>query len=135
MSSSNTTKTPFGVHLMLDAYDCDIAKLRDANVIYEVLDKLPTLVGMTKMTKPYIVFTEGNDKKDPGGWSGFVLIEESHVSIHTFVRRKFFTFDLYSCKEFDTEKAIDYLKKTFNTNDVEYSIEQRGKRYPDENVE
>lgn len=135
MPSDKTKKTPFGMHLMLDAYECDSAALKDANTIYEVLDELPTLIGMTKMTKPYIVFTEGNNKKDPGGWSGFVLIEESHISIHTFVRRRFFTFDIYSCKEFDTDKAIEYLKKRFKTNDVEYSIENRGKRYPEENLE
>ena len=120
---------------MIDGYNCAKQPLEDANLLYKMLDTLPTTIGMTKMTKPYLVFTEGNNAKDPGGWSGFVLIQESHVSIHTFVKRKFFTFDLYSCKEFDANIAIDYLKKMFKTDEMDISIEERGKKYPSENLE
>ena len=135
MASSNSKKPLFGMHLMLDGYGCAKEPLADANILYNLLDKLPEKIGMTKMTKPYIVFTDGNNEKDPGGWSGFVLIEESHISIHTFIKRKFFTFDLYSCKEFDTEIVIKDLKKLFKTSDVEFSVEERGKKYPTENLE
>src|ERR1700730_10959875 len=68
---------PFGLHLMFDAYDCDPNVLDDANLLYDLLDNLPPKLGMRPMIKPYIVRTPGNDKRDPGGWSGFVLIEES----------------------------------------------------------
>jgi len=37
-------------------------------------------------------------KKDPGGWSGFVIIAESHISIHTFPARRFVSIDVYTCK-------------------------------------
>ncbi len=135
MASSSSKNPPFGMHLMLDGYDCDSKPLSDANVVYNLLDKLPEKIGMTKMTAPYVVFTEGNNERDPGGWSGFVLIEESHISIHTFVRRKFFTFDLYSCKEFDEKIVVKYLKSLFKTKDIEYTVEERGKKYPDKNLE
>src|SRR3989344_3263678 len=100
---------------MMDAYDCDKKVLDDANLLYKLLDELPTKLGMRKMIKPYIVSTEGNNAKDPGGWSGFVLIEESHISFHTFVKRGFVTIDIYSCKQFDTEIAVEYLKKFFKS--------------------
>lgn len=133
---SQKTKTiNFGQHLMFDAYHCQSDILADANRLYQLLDKLPTELGMRKMIKPYIVATEGNDKKDPGGWSGFVLIEESHISFHTFVKRKFVTLDIYTCTTFDTEKAVAYLKDFFKTSDVEYDVEIRGKRYPADNLE
>lgn len=135
MSSKSTKSPSFGTHLMLDGYNCAKEPLENANILFELLDKLPGKIGMTKMTAPYIVFTEGNDKKDPGGWSGFVLIQESHISIHTFVKRKFFTFDIYSCKDFDTQIVIEHLKELFKTDDLEYSIEERGKKYPSENLE
>ncbi len=135
MEIPSSKHPPFGMHLMVDGYNCASGPLKDANVVYELLDTLPEKVGMTKMTAPYIVFTEGNDNKDPGGWSGFVLIQESHISIHTFIKRKFFTFDLYSCKEFDHETVISNLKKLFKTDDIDFSIEERGKKYPKENLE
>lgn len=126
---------PFGPHLMLEAYNCPPEVLNDANLAYKILDELPEKIGMNKLIKPYVVFAEGNNSKDPGGWSGFVIIQESHISLHTFIKRRFVTIDVYSCKNFDTDFAIEYFKKAFKTNDVEFIIEQRGKRYPNENID
>lgn len=135
MAKTSKKTTPFGLHLMIDAYDCSSDALKDANVIYKILDELPIKLGMNVMTKPYVVRASGKMKKDPGGWSGFVMIEESHISIHTFPKRRFLTADIYSCKAFDTEVAIAYFKDIFKTRDTEIMIESRGKRYPEENVE
>lgn len=134
MSKQQETIT-FGLHLTLEAYHCNKEILDDANKLYKLLDELPTFLEMHKMIKPYIVATEGNNLKDPGGWSGFVLIEESHISFHTFVKRKFVTLDIYSCKEFDINAAVEYIKKFFKSDDVEYNVEKRGLRYPAENID
>lgn len=125
---------PFGMHLMFDAYDCDPNVLDDANVLYDLLDGLPGKLGMKPMIKPYVVKTPGNDKRDPGGWSGFVLIEESHISFHTFVKKKFVTVDIYTCKAFDAKLAAKELKQFFKTDDAEIIVETRGKKYPSKNL-
>jgi S-adenosylmethionine decarboxylase len=130
----NKKNKPFGMHLMFDATNCDVKVLDDANLLYELLDKLPKTLKMRAMIKPYIVRTPGNNKHDPGGWSGFVLIEESHISFHTFVKRRFVTLDIYTCKDFDTTLAIKTLKDFFKTKTVETSVEIRGKNYPEENI-
>lgn len=126
-------KRPFGLHLMIDAYQCDERVLSDVKALYNFLDKTPEKVDMKKMTKPYLVTTPGNGGHDPGGWSGFVIIEESHISVHTFVKRKFVTIDLYSCKTFDTKKVINEVKKVFKTKDLEVYEQVRGKKYPGRN--
>ena len=131
---SDNKQIPFGIHLMFDAYDCDVKSLEDANLLYNLLEKLTKDLGMKPMIKPYIVRTPGNDKRDPGGWSGFILIEESHISFHTFVRRKFVTVDIYTCKSFDTDLAIKELKEYFKSEKAETIIEVRGKNYPPENL-
>ena len=133
--SNKKEKIPFGLHLMFDAYDCDPRVLNDANLLYDLLDSLVKELKMKPMIKPYIVRTPGNNLRDPGGWSGFVLIEESHISFHTFVKRHFVTVDIYTCKEFDTELAIKRLKEFFKTSKVETIVEIRGKNYPEENLE
>ena len=73
----------FGPHLMLDGYGCDKKKLQDLNLVYRILDDLPERIGMTKIMPPY-VFKYSGVKPEDWGLSGFVLIAESHVSIHTF---------------------------------------------------
>ncbi len=120
---------------MLEAYNCPFEVLNDANICYAILNDLPGEIGMTKMTLPYVVKSEGNDKKDPGGWTGFVIINESHISLHTFAKRGYVTVDVYSCREFDTEFAVDYFKKAFQSDDVEFKVEVRGERYPEKNLD
>lgn len=133
--TSKQKTIPFGLHVMLELYDCDPQILSDDNLVFTVLDKLPDKIGMNKLITPQVVHTPGNNKRDPGGWSGFVIIQESHISIHTFVKRRFVTADVYSCKEFDPYIAIDYFKKMFKTDDIEYGIEQRGIKYPPDNID
>lgn len=124
----------FGLHLMVDAYGCPHDILDDFKPSYTFLNELPSQLGMKILTHPYVIHAQGNDKKDPGGWTGFVVIQESHISVHTFPKRGFVTIDVYSCKEFDTEKALDYLKNLFKPKEVEYYIQVRGQNYPEKDI-
>ena len=73
----------FGVHLMVDGYGCDRAGLEDMGRIYNFLDAYPAEMEMTKIMPPYVFRYTGTVPED-WGVSGFVLIAESHISIHTF---------------------------------------------------
>lgn len=120
----------FGPHLMLDLYGCDEKILNDVQILYILLEELPTKLGMRILVKPYVVHAEGNHKRDPGGWSGFVIIQESHVSLHTFPKKKFLTADIYSCKPFNTNLAIAHFKKIFKPKEIDVFLQDRGLRYP-----
>lgn len=126
---------PFGLHLMIDAYNCAPDSLNDKELVKKMLGELPGKIGMRKIMEPYVLFAQPNGKKDPGGWSGFVIIQESHISIHTFIKRRFATIDVYSCKKFDTKVAIEYFKKEFGTDNMEIYTEVRGKHYPAEDID
>ena len=47
------------------------------------------------------------------GYSTFAMIAESHLSIHTFPELNYFSFDCYSCKNFDHLKVESLLRKHF----------------------
>jgi S-adenosylmethionine decarboxylase len=125
----------FGEHITVDGYGGDFKKLDDRNLVFRCLDELPGLLGMGKLSKPEVYFAKGNDIKDPGGWSGFVVIVESHISIHTFPGRGFLSADVYTCKNgMDTQLIIDYLIKQFGLKDIEQNFIKRGTRYPAQNI-
>ena len=68
-----------------------------------------------------------NRKEQTYGYSTFLMIAESHLSIHTFPELNYISFDCYSCKYFDTslvEKLlIDHFKVTkFNSQTVKRLI-------------
>ena len=121
----------FGPHLMLDGYGCDKAKLQDLNLVYRILDELPARIGMTKIMPPY-VFKYSGLRPEDWGLSGFVLIAESHISIHTFPEKNFVSVDIFSCKPFDSEFAAAYLKRAFGMEKVECTVLDRGTEFPKE---
>ncbi len=125
----------FGEHITIDGYGGAFEKLEDRECVLAVISDLPEILGMIKICEPELVRFEGNDKKDPGGWSGYVMIAESHISIHTFSRRGFLSADVYSCQNgLDIEKIRDYFRAKFDLKDMEVNHIKRGTRYPDENI-
>ncbi|MBI2096607.1 MAG: S-adenosylmethionine decarboxylase [Candidatus Sungbacteria bacterium] len=130
----NQRTANFGLHLMIDGYKCDVSRLESMEYVFKTLDNLPDYLGMKKLITPYVVKVSENDKKDPGGYSGFVMIQESHISIHTFPKRRFVSIDVYSCKNFDTGKTQRYLTRAFGIRELETNVVQRGTRYPMSNV-
>jgi len=124
----------FGLHVMLDMYNCDKNVLDNGRLICDMLHEITKMLGMKKLLEPIVVYASPNEIKDPGGYSGFVMIQESHISIHTFVGRKFATIDAYSCRDFDANIVIEYFKKAFKTDDFESCVEARGKKYPGKDI-
>lgn len=121
----------FGPHLTLDLYNCNKKRLLDLNLIYKILDELPNLINMHKIFPPQAMVQGPNPKTfDKGGISGFVLIAESHISIHTFVAQEFASIDIFSCKNFDIDKTISYLVDKFEAQKIEKHIISRGKEFP-----
>lgn len=120
----------FGEHLMIDGYGGSFEKLNDKELVLNCLNELPEKLGMRKLAEPSIYFAPDNNKKDPGGWSGFVAIAESHISIHTFPARGFLSADVYTCKNgMDLEFIINYFKDAFKLKDIEQNFIKRGIRY------
>lgn len=125
----------FGEHFMLDGYGGDEQLLNNKDTVFQCLDELPEQVGMKKLAPPVVYFAPGNGKKDPGGWSGFVVIAESHISIHTFPKRGFVSIDVYTCKNgLDMKYSLNYFIKKFKLQDTETNYVERGKKYPFEDT-
>lgn len=96
-------------HLILDFEGCDSKKLEDVDLFYNLLDELPEEVGMKKLILPYVV----KGKFYPGV-TGFVIIETSHLSFHSFSETGQLKFDLFSCKAYDAEKIEKELMSIFS---------------------
>ncbi len=121
----------FGEHLTIDGYGGNKELLDDKSLILKVLNELPPAIGMKKLAEPSIYRALSNGKKDPGGWTGFAVIQESHISIHTFPGRGFVSADVYTCKNgLDTEFVINYFTDTFKLQDIEQNFIKRGVKYP-----
>lgn len=136
MSEKNMVETTtFGSHLTIDGYGGDFDKLNNKDVVFKCLDELPEKLGMHKLTEPEVVECGAVNPKDSGGFSGFTMIIESHISCHTFPYRKFVSVDAYTCKgTIDKEFVVNYFKEAFGLKDVEVHYIVRGKKFPAEDI-
>lgn len=120
----------FGPHFMLDGYGSSRKKLSDLSFIYKFLDEFPEIIGMTKIMPPYTISYTTGLKPEDWGISGVVLIAESHISIHTFPEKEYFSLDVFSCKEFDVDQVTQEILSTFQPKRYEINTLQRGREFP-----
>ena len=120
----------FGPHLMIDGYNADYNVLSSVEAITKFLDEFPEEIEMTKIMPPYVFKYDGGDKPEDWGISGFVIIAESHISIHTFPEKEYFSLDIFSCKDFDIDRAIEIVKDYFKTDKLEIRTANRGTEFP-----
>lgn len=116
------------MHLIIDGYGSNPQLLQKEEFIYEFLDCFPSQIGMTKISPPYVCTYIG-PKPEDGGISGFVLIAESHISIHTFVEHSFVNVDIFSCKDFDVDRAIKDLREWLQLTKLRSYLLHRGMDY------
>ena len=116
------------MHLVVDGLGGDPEKLRDADLVRRFLDEYPASLGMTKMVPPQVYTYRGETPED-WGLSGFVLIAESHISVHTFPDRGYINIDVFSCKEFDTAAAERDVVEAFGLSEVKTWTLERGIEY------
>ncbi|HEC99929.1 MAG TPA: S-adenosylmethionine decarboxylase proenzyme [Proteobacteria bacterium] len=114
---------------MVDGYGSEQDKLTDINYIYDFLSNYPSEIEMTKIMPPY-VFRYSGVRPEDWGISGFVLIAESHISIHTFPEKLYLSLDIFSCKEFNGQKAIEDVKRLFSLEKIEIRNLERGLEFP-----
>jgi S-adenosylmethionine decarboxylase len=119
----------FGPHLVFDGHGCPATRLGSVGALYSILDGLPERIGMTKIMPPY-VFRHGVTGGATEGVSGFVLIAESHISVHTFPARRFVSVDIFSCENFDVEDALGALRGAFAPRRVDWKLLDRGREFP-----
>lgn len=119
------------MHLVIDGFGAQPEKLQDLALVFDLLDNFPDAIGMTKIMPPY-VFRYTGIKPEDWGVSGVVLIAESHISIHTFPDKQYINIDVFSCKYFDAELALQFMRDKFGITDVNAHVLERGLEYPHE---
>ena len=100
-------------HIILDAFNCKLEVLEDKARVEEVVREIARLCGMTIAHGPVVI----KGVPENPGVTGFAIIDFSHISIHTFTSDLEVCIDIFSCKPFDTDGLIEYVKKEFGLED------------------
>lgn len=120
----------FGPHLLLEGYGAPKSKLQNIGLISDLLERYPERLNMTKIMPPYVFKYHGGEIPEDWGVSGIVLIAESHIAIHTFPEKGFFSLDIFSCKEFDLRSAVDLILDELEPTHFDEVVVERGREFP-----
>lgn len=116
-------------HVMLDLYGCDPLLLDDEAHLRRVLDEYPERIGMQKVSPVSLRYIHTSNPLDDG-YSGFVIIATSHVSLHAWPSYGMVNLDIFSCNEFDEAEVISFARAMFVPRDVEAQSVLRARRSP-----
>ena len=92
-----------GFHLIMDGVTSDPISRKE---VEGILKELPSEIGMEIIAGPLVV----KGAPENPGWTGVVVIEKSHIVIHTFEEGCKASIDVFSCKHFERDHVTNYLE-------------------------
>ena len=96
-----------GRHILVEFLGCTPEILNDVSQIEKGMVTAATTAGATVINSTFHHFS-------PFGVSGVVVIQESHLAIHTWPEYQYAAVDLFTCGDtVDPWKSFDYLKVAF----------------------
>jgi len=98
-----------GHHLTAEFYDCASETLADTARMEAIF------IGAAKASGATVLGSQFHDFK-PQGVSGFVVIAESHLSVHAWPEHDYAAVDIFTCGEnIDFNAALDFLKSALES--------------------
>ena len=109
-----------GKHAIIDLSGCNSEIIRDCKLIHN------TLVEAAKMARLTVIGIMDH-RFMPEGYTAVLMLEESHLSIHTWPEHNYASIDLYSCNlQTDFQVVIDFLANEFQATVTEVAFLERG---------
>ena len=107
-------------HLIIDLTEVPSERLVNEQGLAGFIKKLPDLIGMKIMHGPVVITGVPTNP----GVTAFVIIDFSHISIHTFTETNEALIDIFSCKKFDHQIAVNYVLDYFMVEKSKAHIKQ-----------
>jgi S-adenosylmethionine decarboxylase len=104
-----------GVHLIIDGV---MERSLGKSEIERLLVELPSKIDMNILAGPIVVKGTSNNP----GWTGFVIVDKSHIVIHTFDEGGLISIDVFSCKPFEANVVLHYLRSQITLTNVNSQI-------------
>ena len=114
-----TTVDTFGRHLLVEYHGCDPACLDD-------LDRVRQLLYDAASAARVRVVAEAFHRYRPQGVTGVVVIEESHLAVHTWPETGYAAVDFYTCGDGWPEAAREVIGAGFRASRADSLMVHRG---------
>ncbi len=106
-------------HLLVELFECDKGALQNQSYLEALLNRAAISANVTIVQSVFHQFS-------PQGVTGIVIIEESHLSIHTWPEYQYASVDFYTCGDGMPEKALDVIQDGLSAMRSECLMVDRG---------
>ena len=106
-------------HLLAEYHGCDRERLADVDGVRTLLEAAARAAGATVVQSVF-------HRYSPQGVTGVVVLEESHLSVHTWPETGYAAADLYTCGQCRPEAAHEVLRAGFDAARAEVMQVARG---------
>jgi S-adenosylmethionine decarboxylase len=103
-----------GRHLIADMTGLSPALLRDGDRIMRVLKEALDQAGFHALKSVEHQFVERGE-----GFTGVVLLEESHAAVHTYPELEYLALDIFACGRFEPADVMDALVRDLGPANVD----------------
>ncbi|WP_238531560.1 polyamine aminopropyltransferase [Nitritalea halalkaliphila] len=121
LNDKKRTMGALGNHILVEFMRCDPHVLNDVSSIERDMVEAARKAGATVINSTFHHFS-------PYGVSGVVVIEESHLAIHTWPEYGYAAVDLFTCGEMDAWISFDFLKEAFRSDSYSAIEMKRGSK-------
>ena len=107
-------------HLLVELFECDAEALKSRGLLKTLLENAAKAANVTIVQSIFHQYS-------PQGVTGIVIIEESHLSIHTWPEYGYASVDFYTCGDGVPEKALEVIQQGLQSQRAEILMVDRGK--------
>jgi S-adenosylmethionine decarboxylase len=93
-----------------------------AETLRDYFSRITSELGLRTYGEPIIHRTSGEGKDVNQGFDGFVPLIDSGIYIAVWVNPKFLSTIIYTCGEFDAEKAVSFMREFFQLSEFQAAI-------------
>lgn len=112
-----------GKHLILEIWgSADTAPFWNMNGAAEILKKAAVEAGATVLSERWHHFGTGF------GYTGVVVLSESHISVHTWPEHGYCAIDVFMCGSADPMLTLPTIEEFYKPVRIETSLLERGKK-------
>ncbi len=119
MTNTPQSDIVLGKHAIIDLSGCDSEIMSNYDLIRDILVQTAQIANITVLDMVEHYFK-------PEGYTAVLVLEESHLSIHTWPEYNYVSIDLYSCNLQTNFQAVkDFLADKFKATVTKFSLLER----------
>lgn len=115
---------PYGMELVMDLHECDLEGIVNKEKLTEFLVELCDLIDMKRHGDP-LFWEDDSDIPHLRGVSVVQFIETSTIVCHPLPMLHSVYLNIFSCKEFDAQKALEFCMKFWRANKEVHTVVTR----------